>query len=184
MPLRTDRFLDLLEERGILSPNDVDWLRQQAAEMDPPVHPVFVARRLVKTGYLNPYYAKTLLSELASVAEDQPETAESSGGGGSAGDLSNAAQLDDTLYTLDDLGLAPIETQDLFSDADEAVPMMPGLPRGNRWADWMPWGRGRGRQPLNLEGPGYERWVLPAVFALAAVLLVWLGWLILRVVWG
>ena len=56
-------FLDLLEQRGIMAADHVEHLREQLAEVDGGVHAVHVARKLVDAGYLNPYFAKTLLEE-------------------------------------------------------------------------------------------------------------------------
>lgn len=56
-------FLDLLEHRGIMAADHVDDLREQLAAVEGGVHAVHVARKLVDAGYLNPYFAKTLLEE-------------------------------------------------------------------------------------------------------------------------
>ncbi len=72
MPMHSQAFLDLLDQQGILSPMDIESLREQVVAADSPIHPVFVARRLVTAGYLNPYHAKTLLSELAQAVRGTP----------------------------------------------------------------------------------------------------------------
>ncbi len=64
MPVTANEFLDVIESRGIMSPDHVDHLRDQLAEAGVDIHPVHVARKLVDAGYLNPYFAKTLLEEL------------------------------------------------------------------------------------------------------------------------
>ena len=56
-------LLDLIEQRGIMARDHVDDLRDQLAAAGCDVHAVHVARKLVEAGYLNPYYAKTLLEE-------------------------------------------------------------------------------------------------------------------------
>lgn len=56
-------FLDLLEHRGIMAADHIDDLREQLAAVEGGVHAVHVARKLVDAGYLNPYFAKTLLEE-------------------------------------------------------------------------------------------------------------------------
>jgi len=58
-----EQFLDLLEERGIMAPDHIDHLREQLAAAGGGVHAVHIARKLVDAGYLNPYFAKTLLEE-------------------------------------------------------------------------------------------------------------------------
>src|SRR5262245_18945749 len=56
-------FLDVIEQRGIMASDHVDHLREQLAAADCEIHAVLVARKLVEAGYLNPYFAKTLLEE-------------------------------------------------------------------------------------------------------------------------
>lgn len=58
-----EQFLDLLEERGIMAPDHIDHLREQLAAVEGGVHAVHIARKLVDAGYLNAYFAKTLLEE-------------------------------------------------------------------------------------------------------------------------
>ncbi|REJ97152.1 MAG: hypothetical protein DWQ35_02755 [Planctomycetota bacterium] len=60
--MKTAEFLDLIETWGVLPPMQVDSLREQVAMAEYPVHPVLLARRLVEEGYINSYFAKTLLS--------------------------------------------------------------------------------------------------------------------------
>ena len=56
-------FLDLLEQRGIMAADHVEDLREQLAAAGGDFHAVHVARKLVDAGYLNSYFAKTLLEE-------------------------------------------------------------------------------------------------------------------------
>jgi hypothetical protein len=182
MPMRTDKFLDMLEQRGILSPVDVESLREQVAEADRPMHPVFVARRLVTAGYLNAYYAKTLLTELAGTSAAEGETGQTASDagreGGFADDLPPQTATGDTLDAFDDPGLVPIETKDLLSGADEAAPMLPSAQQRG-FAGWA-----KGHKQLNLEGPGYERFLLPACFVLMGLVVLLLAFLVIRMVSG
>ncbi len=61
--MTAQQFVDFLEERGILAPHDILSLREQVTASKTPLHPTFIARRLVQLRYLNPYFAKTLLEE-------------------------------------------------------------------------------------------------------------------------
>ena len=63
MPMTALEFLDLLVDRGVMPALQIDDLRAQVIANPEPVHPVYVARRLVQEGYLNPYHAKNLLTE-------------------------------------------------------------------------------------------------------------------------
>jgi hypothetical protein len=137
--MKTDDFLDLLEQRGILPPDDVESLREQAAESPTPVHPVFVARRLVQTGYLNAYFAKTLLSELADMshqdehatATDEPEL-EPLPLDKPQDDVNRPAATvaqetaAEPMPHFDDLGLPTIESLDLANPASaDNAPLLP-----------------------------------------------------------
>ena len=72
-----NQFLDLLESRGVIAPHDVESLREQVSQAENAPHASFVARRLVQLGYLNPYFAKTLLGEIITenAASRDPQTA-------------------------------------------------------------------------------------------------------------
>lgn len=70
MALTAQKFVDFLEQRGVLAPNDILSLREQVAQSKTPFHPTFIARRLVQLRYLNPYFAKTLLEE--AIAQNRP----------------------------------------------------------------------------------------------------------------
>ena len=98
--------------------------------------------------------------------------------GGFADDLPPQTADGDTLDTFDDLGLATIETKDLLSGADEAAPMLPSAQQRG-FAGWA-----KGRKTLNLEGPGYERFLLPACFVLAGLVVLLLAFLLIRMVLG
>ncbi len=80
----TEKFLDILAERDLLSEKLLASLRQQVAKSPKPVRPEALAKRLIDAGHLTPVLAKRLL---AALPEAEPE-----------------AQADE-----DDLGLAPLE---------------------------------------------------------------------------
>ncbi|MCE9547863.1 MAG: hypothetical protein K8T25_20520 [Planctomycetia bacterium] len=107
MPLTAAEFLDLIEQRGIMSPDHVDHLREQLAEAGVVIHPTLVARKLVEAGYLNPYFAKTLLAEGQRTRPGPPPR----------GEKQDQKQLDEPL------DLAPLEeeTADLGSDSAAAA---------------------------------------------------------------
>ena len=60
--MKTAELLDLIEQWGVMPPMQVANLRKQVAAAEYPVHPVLMARRLVEEGYINAYFAKTLLA--------------------------------------------------------------------------------------------------------------------------
>jgi hypothetical protein len=122
-------LLDLLEKRGIMAPHDVEVLREQVAGAQPPPHASFVARRLVQLGYLNSYFAKTLLSEISDkstnaghskISPDQnPQRA-----------LQDTAQPDDEeeLAKIDASALPELGKFDLLSDdSAKHASLIPGL---------------------------------------------------------
>ncbi|NIP85837.1 MAG: hypothetical protein GTO03_09860 [Planctomycetales bacterium] len=171
--MHSQAFLDLLDQQGILSPMDIESLREQVVAADSPIHPVFVARRLVTAGYLNPYHAKTLLSELAQAVRDAAQADPSLA---DTAEESPSSDLEDTLEAFADLELAPIETKDLLSCPEEAIPMLPSA----RLRGPLAWGRSG--KSLNLGAARYERYLLPACFLLMGIGLLWLVFLMLRAV--
>lgn len=60
--MKAAEFLDLIEHWGVMPPMQVKNLRKQIGSAEYPVHPVLLARRLVEEGYINSYFAKTLLA--------------------------------------------------------------------------------------------------------------------------
>ena len=67
------RFLDHLEERGLLDEKIIKNLRQQLAERGNKVTPEMIADRLVKKGHLTKYQAKKLVAEVSAAAEQEKE---------------------------------------------------------------------------------------------------------------
>ncbi|MFP6656900.1 MAG: hypothetical protein VB853_01890 [Pirellulales bacterium] len=112
-----NELLDLLEKRAIMAPHDVESLREQVNDPQKPPHASFVARRLVQLGYLNPYFAKTLLSEAA-------QRNRSSAGSNPAGESHeprhsadyNSSISDEDLIKIDAVPLPRLEEFDLLSD--------------------------------------------------------------------
>jgi hypothetical protein len=93
-------FLDLIEQRGIMASDHVDHLREQLSAAGCEIHAVHVARKLVEHGYLNPYFAKTLLEEgylsrRAGAAESGLRTATSQRGAASKEDELDLAPLEE-----------------------------------------------------------------------------------------
>ena len=67
------RFLDHLEERGLLDEKIIKNLRQQLAERGNRVTPEMIANRLVIKGHLTKYQAKKLVAEVSTAAEQEKE---------------------------------------------------------------------------------------------------------------
>lgn len=67
------RFLDHLEERGLLDESIIKNLRQQLAERGNKVRPEMIADRLVIKGHLTKYQAKKLVAEVSTAAEQEKE---------------------------------------------------------------------------------------------------------------
>jgi len=112
-----NEFLDLLEKRAIMAPHDVESLREQVNDPQKPPHASFVARRLVQLGYLNPYFAKTLLSEAAQRNRSSAE----SNSGGERHDPQHSTEYDSSisdedLIKIDAVLLPRLEEFDLLSD--------------------------------------------------------------------
>lgn len=109
--MTTAEFLNLLEERGIMPPMQVNNLRQQVSGADYGVHPIRIARRLVEEGYLNPYFAKTLLAE-----RSPPSSSSMNDGLSPLGEMPEDLGLEDLPeMDLDDMQLPPIAGDDWLS---------------------------------------------------------------------
>ncbi len=128
--MRINEFLDLIERWGVMPELQVDNLREQVAESDYPVHPVQMARRLVEEGYINSYFAKTLLAGGPPGGLETNGAEESPAAAGSSGSVPLKMQLEDAydegdvadLAAIDELALAPIEGADwLTRSADLEV---------------------------------------------------------------
>ena len=160
-----DMFLDMLAERGILAPTDVESMREQIGESETTVHPVFVARRLVEMGYLNPYFAKTLLTELARTvaAQDQQDAA---AGSRQAEPSATEPSEQDEQDLLEEMGIEALDSASPISSAPIQTAMLPSAGQG--WWESL-FSR---RKPLKLEQPGHERYLLPACVVLVLCVIV------------
>jgi len=98
--MKTAEFLDLIERWGVMPPMQVENLRKQVGTSEYPVHPVLLARRLIEEGYINSYFAKTLLA------------------GGPPGGEFTAGGSDDSPAS-DDYGLEPLPEESSWADEDE-----------------------------------------------------------------
>ncbi len=154
------QLLDLIERQGILSRGDVLSLREQIDDAETPVHPVFLSRRLVQLGYLNPYHAKTLLEEIAKLEPATQTAAQSVAAKGSdeiapeLEPLEEEKEKDESAdrwketpaedpepppVALDDLVLPPISTVDVFSDpALTRARLIPSLRKRSPWSTLVP----------------------------------------------
>lgn len=169
-------FIDLLEHRGILPHIDVDSLREQINESEQPIHPVFVARRLVQVGYLNAYFAKTLLGELSEattgatphgdeadlvlVDDESSETAQPAAAWADE-------PLDVSTKNFDDMSLPAIDTMDLLSEPDSEAPRMLPSVRTRRGLAGL-FGGGRALR-LGRRQHNYEAYLLSACAVLAVL---------------
>lgn len=165
IPMNAEHFLDLLDQRGIIPPTDVEFLREQVAATETPYHPVFIARRLVQSGHINPYFAKTLLSDLAelarelSIAEDEVETP--------ATPLTTERPTPPpceggAVVELQDMKLPAMERFDLLSANFNEGQLLPSA-RQKGLAAWL-----GGNEQLHLRRSGYQKYLLPACLLLAA----------------
>jgi hypothetical protein len=170
MQTSSGMFLNMLAQRGILSPNDIEILHQQVNAADPPIHPVVVARRLVEAGYLNAYHAKTLLAELA---EAVAATRQQAAGDGAT---EEATQEADEENLLDPLGVGLLDQDELMGGTDVQVNRLATAQQG-----WLASWSGR-RKPLRLERPTYERFLVPACLVLAACVVLLLILMITRAI--
>ncbi|MEK6249908.1 MAG: hypothetical protein N2C12_17110 [Planctomycetales bacterium] len=133
--MRTEHFLAMLEERGVLQSSDIQSLREQLEESPDPVHPTFIARRLVSVGFLNPFFAKTLLLEGAKIY-GAAEYSDSAGAGGGDdlhfADAEDEKEAEKSFYeeftaVMEGVELVPVGGMDfLLQDPDNAE-LLPGV---------------------------------------------------------
>jgi len=117
-PMSADRFLDRLEQTGLLEAWFLHVLRTQVASSPTPITVDALAKRLVKSGHLTKLQASKLLADLQSDPAEPPEASRRADrGGGKPADGSAKAppapSIDEELGLAplgdeEDLGLAPL----------------------------------------------------------------------------
>ncbi len=151
-PMSADRFLDRLEQTGLLEAWFLQTLRDQAAASQTPLTADSIAKRLVRSGHLTKLQASKLLADLDDETEEFQATAKGPAAVSgkpvdSRGQGKPAPRVDDELglAPLDgepDLGLAPLpedapakpaedEEVVLLEDASKDLPA-PARPAGLR----------------------------------------------------
>jgi len=166
------QFLDLLDKRGVLAPADIDSLHEQVDAVDEPMHPVFIARRLVEVGFLNPYFAKTLLADGAELYRGDETADPAERTTSETPRVAAERRPDDGLMaSLDDLQLPAIGGLDLLADAQfQQAALLPTLRRRKGVAAWVK--SGVRHKPLILTQPErFERRLLIACGVLAVAVL-------------
>lgn len=68
-----EKFLRLIEERGLLEPEAVEELRQQVRQLDGKISPEAIAKTLVERGMLTRFQATKLIAELTERVEQKKE---------------------------------------------------------------------------------------------------------------
>lgn len=155
--MKTAEFLNLIEHWGVMPPMQVANLRKQVLDSEHPVHPVLLARRLVEEGYINSYFAKTLLAGGPESTGIPPGGTASDVATTEAGDEMDRgkrtdAWRDDLLdeedagFHFDGLELPPIEgadwlTRSVDTEPIDALPSLAStaLAGGGADGDDLPW---------------------------------------------